>query len=162
MEFSPITTQEEFDKAIQKRLAQKEREMTESFKEYMSPDDVKTLKAECDRKVKEAQDCVKVAEDKLKEKEQTVSEITKRAEAAELSLKKNQIAYEHKLPLELAGRLVGSTDEELTKDAENLASLVKPSYAPPLRSTEINNNNGSLTQDQALLGLLGQIKGNLN
>ena len=49
MEFTPITTQEEFDKAIQKRLAQKEREMTESFKEYMSPDDVKTLKAECDR-----------------------------------------------------------------------------------------------------------------
>lgn len=162
MEFTPITTQEEFDKAIQKRLAQKEREMTENFKEYMSPDDVKTLKAECDRKVKEAQDCVKVAEDKLKANEQTVSEITKRAEAAELSLKKNQIAYEHKLPLELAGRLVGSTDEELTKDAENLASLVKPSYAPPLRSTETNNNNGSLTQDQALLGLLGQIKGNLN
>ena len=162
MEFTPITTQEEFDKAIQKRLAQKEREMTESFKEYMSPDDVKALKAECDRKVKEAQDCVKVAEDKLKEKEQTVSEITKRAETAELSLKKNQIAYEHKLPLELAGRLVGSTDEELTKDAENLASLVKPSYAPPLRSTETNNNNGSLTQDQALLGLLGQIKGTLN
>ena len=95
MEFSPITTQEEFDKAIQKRLAQKEREMTESFKEYMSPDDVKALKAECDRKVKEAQDCVKVAEDKLKANEQTVSEITKRAETAELSLKKNQIAYEH-------------------------------------------------------------------
>lgn len=163
MDFTPITTQEEFDKAIQKRLAQKEREMTESFKEYMSPDDVKALKTECDRKVKEAQDCVKVAEDKLKEKEHAVSEITKRAEAAELSLQKNKIAYEHKLPLELAGRLVGTTEDELNKDAESLAALVKPSFAPPLRSTETNNNNnGSLSTDQALLGLLGQIKGNIN
>ena len=55
-EFTPITTQEEFDKAIQKRLAQKEREVTENFKEYMSPDNVKELRAEFERKIKEAQE----------------------------------------------------------------------------------------------------------
>ena len=157
-EFSPITTQEEFDKAIQKRLAQKEREMTESFKEYMSPDDVKELRADCDRKIKEAQDAVKVVEDKLKANNQTVSELTKRAETAEHSLLKNKIAYDHKLPLELAGRLVGETEEELTKDAESLAALVKPSTAPPLHSTNPNMNTKT-GSDQALLGLLSQIKG---
>ena len=160
-EFTPITTQEEFDKMIQKRLAQKEREMTESFKEYMSPDDVKELRADCERKIKEAQDAVKVVEDKLKTNNQTVSELTKRAETAEHSLLKNKIAYDHKLPLELAGRLVGTTEEELIKDAETLAGLVKPSSAPPLYSTNPNNTTKTAS-DQALLGLLSQIKGDSN
>ena len=160
-EFTPITTQEDFDKLIQKRLAQKEREMTESFKEYMSPDDVKELRADCDRKIKEAQEAVKVVEDRLKANNQTVDELTKRVETAEHSLLKNKIAYDHKLPLELASRLVGTTEEELTKDAEALANLVKPSSAPPLYSNNPNMTTKNAS-DQALLGLLSQIKGDSN
>ena len=33
-EFTPITTQEEFDKAIKGRLAQKDRELEEKFKPF--------------------------------------------------------------------------------------------------------------------------------
>ena len=164
-EFTPITTQEEFDKMIQKRLAQKEREMTESFKEYMSPDDVKELRADCERKIKEAQDAVKVVEDKLKANNQTVSELTKRAETAEHSLLKNKIAYEHKLPSGFADRLIGETEEEMTKDAEALVELAreaaKSNSVPPLYSTNPNISTKSAS-DQALLGLLSQIKGDFN
>ena len=160
-EFTPIQTQEDFDKAIQKRLAQKEQQMTESFKEYMSPDDVNELRADYERKIKEAQDAVKVAEDKLKANNQTVSEFTKRAETAEHSLLKNKIAYDHKLPLELAGRLVGETKEELTKDAETLSGLLRPSSAPPLFSTNPNMTTKNAS-DQALIGLLNQIKSESN
>ena len=155
-EFTPITTQEEFDKAIQKRLAQKEREMTENFKEYMSPSDVKELRAECERKIKDAQDAVKVVEDKLKAKDLTVSEITKRAEVAEGKLLKNKIAYENRLPLELASRLIGETEDELKADAQKLASLVRPSSAPPLKTTDISG--GTTTKaDAGLMQLLGQL-----
>ena len=156
-EFTPITTQEEFDKAIQKRLAQKEREMTESFKEYMSPSDVKELRAECERKIKDAQDAVKVVEEKLKAKDLAVSEITKRAEVAEGSLLKNKIAYENKLPLELASRLIGDTEDELKADAEKLASLVRPSSAPPLKSTDIGGGSTTTKADAGLMQLLGQL-----
>ena len=160
-EFTAITTQEDFDKAIQKRLAQKEREMTEHFKEYMSPDDVKELRADCERKINEAQEAVKVVEDKLKDKDTTVDELTKRAEAAENSLLKNQIAYENKLPLELAARLVGNTKEELTKDAESLASLIKPSNTPPLHSTDTRTNGAGISNQAAMSGLLEQLKTNM-
>ena len=160
-EFTPITTQEEFDKAIQKRLAQKEREMTENFKEYMSPSDVKELRAECDRKIKEAQDAVKVIEDKLKSKDATVGELTKRAEAAENSLLKSQIAYEHKLPLPLAERLVGSNKDELEKDAESLAEFVKQPNTPPLRSTDPTNKGAAIPAQMEMAGLLEQLKTNM-
>ena len=156
-EFTPITTQEEFDKAIQKRLAQKEREMAESFKEYMSPDKAKELRADCERKIKEAQDAVKVVEEKLKEKDISVSEITKRAEAAEGSLLKNKIAYENKLPLELANRLIGDNEDELKADAEKLASLVRPASAPPLRSSDVIGGTTPNNVDAGVMQLLGQL-----
>lgn len=155
-EFTAITTQEEFDKAIQKRLAQKEREMTESFKEYMSPSDVKELRADCERKIKEAQDAVKVVEEKLKARDLTVSEITKRAEVAESNLLKNKIAYDNRLPLELASRLIGETEDELKADAEKLASLVRPSSAPPLKTTDISGG-ATTNADAGLMQLLGQL-----
>ena len=157
-DFTPIQTQEEFDKAIRGRLAQKDRELEEKYKDYLSPDKVSSLREDYEKKLEEAKKSAKDAADKLSENDKTVAELTKRVETAENSLLKNKIAYEHKLPLELAGRLVGNNEEELTKDAESLAALVKPSSAPPLHST----NPSQMTktpESQALMGLLSQIKG---
>ena len=161
-EFTPIMTQEDFDKAIQKRLARKEEEVAEKFKEYMSPDQVRDLKAELDRKVEEAKKSAKEIEDKLKEKDQTVSELTKRAEAAEGKILKNKIAYENKLPLELADRLIGATEEELKADAESLASLMKPSFAPPLRTTDPKGGSSGTGNNADLNAGMMQLLGQLN
>ena len=57
-EFKIIETQEDFDKAIQKRLAQKDKEQAEKYKEYMSPDDVTSLKSEYDKKLQELNDAL--------------------------------------------------------------------------------------------------------
>ena len=160
-DFTPITTQEEFDKAIKGRLAQKDREAEEKYKDYLSPEKVSSLKEDYEKKLEEAKKSAKEAADKLSAKDVTVTELTKRAEAAENSLLKNKIAYDHKLHLELAGRLVGTTEEELAKDAESLAALVKPSSAPPLRSTDPSQQTKTLA-DQALVGLLSQLKGETN
>ena len=50
-EFKVIETQEDFDKAIQKRLAQKDRELEEKFKDYLAPDKVSALKEEYEKKL---------------------------------------------------------------------------------------------------------------
>ena len=164
-EFTPISTQEEFDKAIKSRLAQKDREAEEKYKDYLSPDKVSSLKEDYEKKLEEAKKSAKEAAEKLSAIDLTVSELTKRAEAAENSLLKNEIAYANNLPLELAGRLVGTTKEELTKDAETLAALLPTRtagrQAPPLHSTNPAQQTKSLN-DQALLGLLGQLKGETN
>lgn len=161
-EFAPITTQEEFDKAIKSRLAQKDREYEEKYKDYLSPDKVSELKKSYEDKLTADKDLLKAAEDKVKEHDKIVSELTDRAEKAEKSLLKNKIAYDNKLPLELASRLVGDSEEELKKDAESLASLVSPTGAPPLKSYETNYSKGGSApsaETAAFQALLGQLKG---
>lgn len=157
-EFTPIQTQEEFDEAIKERLARKDKEAAEKYKEYMSPDKVAELKADYERKINEASESVKDFEAKLKEKDETVSQLTKRAESAETNLLKNEIAYKNNLPLEMASRLVGNTAEELTKDAETLAGFMAPKGTPPLYTGAQTGSSG-IDGNAAMMGLLSQLKG---
>lgn len=161
-DFTPITTQEEFDKAIQERLSRKDRELADKYKDYLSPSQQEKLRKEYEEKLTKAAEDLKAIQDKQKEHDQTVSDLTKRAQTAENSLLKNQIAYEHKLPLELATRLVGDNKADLEKDAETLASLLKPQGAAPLRTTEVRTgtNNGSV--DTGIMDLLSQLSDTLD
>lgn len=154
-EFTPIETQEDFDKAIKSRLAQKDRELAEKYKDYMAPNDVGVLKANYEKQIEEANRKTKEAQDSFKALDGRVSELTKRAESAENSLMKNKIAYEHKLPLELANRLIGTTEEELTKDAESLSGLIKPTSAPPLHTS--TNNNPAAAGGDGMAALLASV-----
>lgn len=163
-EFQPITTQEEFDKAIKSRLAQKDREAEEKYKDYLAPDAVEQLKKGYEEKLAANKNLIDEAAAKVKDHEKIVSELTTRAEKAERGLLKNQIASKNKLPMELADRLVGDTEEDLQKDAENLAKIVgtgSSGTTPPLFTNEIKNNTSS--KDAALAegfsSLLSALKG---
>lgn len=163
-EFTPIETQEDFDKAIKSRLAQKDRELAEKYKSYLSPEDAEAMKADFKKQLEDANKTVKDAQDKLKTFDSTVSELTKRAEAAESSLLKNKVANEYKLPLEFASRLIGSTEDELKKDAESLSELFKPSNpsAPPMYTGNQNLSGNANNQVNAGYGeLLAQINSQL-
>lgn len=142
-EFKVIETQEDFDKAIQKRLAQKDREMSERYKDYLSPDDVEKIKSDYETKLAKINDDLKAANEKIAGNDQIVSELTNRATTAEGDLLKSRIAYESGVPYELAGRLVGSNEEELKADAEKLASFLVPKSAPPLHTSDSSNNGNA-------------------
>ena len=142
-EFKVIETQEDFDKAIQKRLAQKDREMSERYKDYLSPDDVEKIKSDYETKLAKINDDLKAANEKIAGNDQIVSELTNRATTAEGDLLKSRIAYESGVPYELAGRLVGSNEEELKADAEKLASFLVPKSAPPLHTSDSSNNSNA-------------------
>lgn len=147
-DFKVIETQEDFDNAIKKRLEQKEREMTEHFKDYLSPEKVADLKESYEKRLKDADVFVKDAKEKLDGHNSALAELQARAEKAENSLLKNRIAHESGVPLELASRLIGDTEDDLKKDAEALASFIKPHSAPPMRSneptTQTNNHDAAL------------------
>lgn len=135
-EFKTIETQEEFDKMIQKRLEQKEREVSERFKDYLSPDEVAKIKSEFEGKIKTANDSLKAERDKSIEHSKVVSELEQRAKSAETKWLKGRVAMEKGIPFELADRLIGDTEEELLKDAESVSSLLAPRTAPPMRTNE--------------------------
>lgn len=144
-EFKVIETQEDFDKAIQSRLKQKDRELADKYKDYLSPDDVTALKADYDKQLQEANKLVEEANKKLSTFDDTVSNLTQRAESAENKLLKNKVAYENKLPIELSDRLIGSTEEELKADAEKLSGILKPQGhgAPPLYTGTQTSQSGN-------------------
>lgn len=144
-DFKIIETQEDFDKAIQSRLKQKDRELADKYKDYLSPDDVTALKADYDKQLQNANKLVEEANIKLSTFDETVSNLTQRAETAENKLLKNKVAYENKLPIELSDRLIGSTEEELKADAEKLSGILKPQGhgAPPLYTGTQTSQSGN-------------------
>ena len=165
-EFTPIETQEDFDKAIKARLAQKDREVAERYKDYLSPEKADAMKADYEKQIEEAQKSLREVQDKVKNYDSTVSELTKRAEVAETSLLKNKVANEYKLPLELAGRLIGTTEEELKKDAESLSGILKPggaggAGAPPLHIGNQTKGGNAGTVDAAMAELVAQVNAQL-
>ena len=157
-DFKVIETQEELDKIIQKRLAQKDRELAEMYKEYLSPEKVSDLKAEYEKRLDEVNKTLESANSKLKDHDKIVSDLTERASKAETSLLKGKVAHEAGLPFEIAGRLVGSNEEELKKDAEALSRIIQPASTAPLRTTEVKSGNApATTTDAAFYGLLGNL-----
>ena len=135
-EFKIIETQEDFDKAIQKRLARAEREAAEKYQDYLAPDQVEKLKKEYEEKLEKAENELKAEKEKMASHDQIVADLTTRATTAEEALLKSRIANDAGIPIELAARLVGNNEEELKKDAEKLASYLVPKSAPPLRSSD--------------------------
>lgn len=128
-EFKPIETQEELDKIIQKRLAQKDREIEERFAGYLSPDKVTELENGYKKTIEESAQ-------QLADHDKVVADLTARAAKAEHSLLRHEVAASHGIPFELAGRLVGETKETLEKDADAFAAYLSPKTAAPMRSNE--------------------------
>lgn len=141
-EFKAITTQEEFDSALKKRLEQKEREVSERFKDYLSPEDAAKLKGGYEDQIKGLNASIAAANEKIKGHDAEMADMKAKADRAELDLLRGKIADAKGVPLTLADRLVGTTKEELEKDAETFAAFLKPHAAPPLRSNDPTNNPG--------------------
>lgn len=159
-EFKAIETQEEFDRAIQKRLAQKDAELAERYKGYLSPDDVKKIRADYDGKLSQAQADLEAMTAKVASHDQEVADLTARAVKAETSLLKGEVANKHGIPLELASRLVGDNKEDLEKDAEAFASFMGPKTAPPLRSNDPSRQQQPGGLDTAYAAVLSQLTQN--
>lgn len=120
-EFKTIETQEALDAIIKNRLERNTRsvteEVTKKYEGYISPDELK-----------KHTDQITALTEKLKESETKIADLTAKNSAYEAASVKAKIAQEAGLPIELASRLSGSTEEELKKDAQALAELVKPKH----------------------------------
>lgn len=108
MEFTPISTQAEFDAAVQSRIDAAVTDAKKGFEGWISPEDHQ-----------KALDTLSAEKKKL-----------------ELSLLRLNAAGEAGLPSELADRLTGESEEEIRADAEKLASFMKPAHQTPSRSAE--------------------------
>ncbi len=158
-QFKIIETQEDLDKIIQKRLAQKDREIAETYKDFLSPEQAEELRTEYEKKVNDAKKALEDLNAKLADHDKVVSDLTQRAQIAETKLLKSRIAHESGLPFELANRLVGNNEEELKQDAKALTAIIKPTQTAPLHTTDTKGSSApqKINADAAMLNFISQI-----
>lgn len=127
-EFKAITTQEEFDSMVKERLDRQAKktaeEVKKTFEGWLSPDDVKKATAELEKKLAEK-------DGKLTESKAAFDKLTAEKKALELDRAREAAARDAGLPFELAGRLSGTTPDELKADAEALSKLVSAKQGEP-------------------------------
>jgi len=66
----------------------------------------------------------------------SIEDLKKEIESHKLDKLKTNIAIQANIPLELAGRLSGETEEDIKADAEKIAEFVNKKQPLPLKHTE--------------------------
>ena len=102
MEFTPITTQADFDAAVQPLIDAAVTAKAAEFEGWISPED----------------------------HQKALDALTADNKSSLLKAYRTKAALMAGLPEELAERLTGDTEEDITKDAEKLAALTKSKGTP--------------------------------
>lgn len=137
-DFTPITTQAEFDAAIAERLSRQEKSIRAQFDGMMPAGDVEKLKAGYE-------ETITGLKKQADEAAGQIADLTAKVGRYETDSVKTRIALECGLPYGMAWRLSGETEEEIRRDAESLRGMMKPAAAP-LASPE--PSGGAKTRDQ--------------
>lgn len=125
-DFTPIMTQEDFDNALSARLA---REREKAVKPYADYEQIKSD--------------LSTAQTTLGERDATIADLNVQLKSTRSDLAKTRIALEKGLPMELANRLTGETEDELRSDADSLSKLFgSRRQIDPGRSTEKEKAGG--------------------
>lgn len=154
-EFTPITTQEEFDAALKDRLTRdREAQAKKTAEKYADYEDLKNKTAEYEKQIAGFKEQLKGAE----EKDKKIAELEGSVKKYELSALKTKIAHEVGLDYSLASRLNGDTEDEIRTDAKSLSDTIgkMKTSAAPAKSTEPAGAAGK--SSAALQGLLSSLK----
>lgn len=95
-------------------------------------EELKKTNATLEQQLTDLQNTLKSQENELG----SIEELKKEVETYKLKDLKTSIAIQAGIPLDLAGRLSGSTEEEIKADAEKLAGFVNKKPTLPLKPTE--------------------------
>lgn len=157
MSFEVIDTQEKFDLAVKDRLERQ----AKKYEGYMSPSDVQALKDGYEEKLKNipsyegytSPDDLKTIKDEYDAK---INTLTSENNSLKLSSLKQDVAYEYKIPRDMASRLKGDTEDDIRADADLMSKYIKQgTMVAPL--ADPNPSKGDLSKESKI-ALLSQLK----
>ena len=144
MEFKKIETQEQFDEAIKDRLVRE----AKKYEGYMSPEDVAKLNDDFSKKIEELNKSSTDYASQIDSLNKSIQEKDDQIKKYETNSVKMRICLNNGLPFEMASRLTGTTEEEIQKDAEQLAKLMSVNIkgslniAPQASTTKTSAEDG--------------------
>ena len=130
-EFTPIETQEQFDKMIANRLERAENKIRAEYADYNA------IKA-ANEKLTTDFEALKAENDGSKA---TIADLNTKIAGLETSQLRTRIGLEHNIPFEMISRLAGNTEEEIKADAEAMAKFVARTQTAPLKGNEPNTGD---------------------
>lgn len=152
-DFTPINTQEEFDKIIGERLRRERDTVTKSFEQKMAEKDTENSKLKAD---------VEAVNKRLEEANQKIAgipDLEKKVKAYEVASVKSKVARETGIPYELAERLSGETEEDIRKDAEGLRKVIGAQQPKAPSAGGERSNGGKNDENAAWLQVSKNLKG---
>lgn len=155
-EFTPITTQEQFDAAIGERLKREREALAKKYGDY---DELRAKTADQEKQIGELTRSLTESSEKYAGYDKTLAELQAKLKGYETDSVKTRIALEAGLPYTMASRLCGESEEDIQADARSLASLMGAgrTEAAPLHTGE--PAGGSAKRD-ALRALNAQLNDN--
>ena len=111
-----------------------------------------------DRQITELNGALTAANEKAAKYDADIADRDAKIRSYETASVKTRIAHEAGLPYELHSRLTGETEDEIRKDAESLAKLMKSSVSAPLASAERPVSQQD-AKTAAYKGMLQNLKG---
>lgn len=123
-EFEPITTQEQLDEIISARLKRDREAMAKKYADY---DDIKGKNAEYVQRIAELEKQQGDLTKKYEGYDSQILDLQNKCKEYEAARKKTDIALEYGLPYGMASRLIGDTDEDIRKDAQDMMAMMKGS-----------------------------------
>ena len=149
-EFTPINTQEELDKVIGPRLQRERDSVTKELNGQI---------AERDQKIKDFETQVGDLTKQLEtanEKAGKVPELEGKIKNYEAASVKTRIAHEVGLPFEMAERLSGEDEKSIRADAEGLKKIMGDPTPAPLKTTESGTTGLTGAWGQMLQSMKGE------
>lgn len=135
MAFTVIETQEQLDAIIGERVARAEHKAAqEAAKQYADYDELKKKLTDYETQIADYSKRYTALQEAQKSHADEVAALNARIKDYETSSVKLRIAHEKGLPYEFASRLTGETEEDIARDAEQMAKFVAKPVAP-MRTT---------------------------
>lgn len=153
-EFTPITTQEEFDAAIKDRLARAEEKFSKKYEGYMSSDDVSKLKQDYELTINGLQKAADENAKKYADYDKQIAERDARIKGYETASVKTRIAHEAGLSYDAIDFLQGDDEKSILESAEKLKRLTGANNTQPLAN---HDNGGGSSKDAAYKSMLQKL-----
>ena len=159
---TPITTQEQLDSIIQERVdkvvSSKVARDAKKYEAYTSPEDLKALTEKYDKQISDLNGALNAANEKAAKYDADIADRDAKIKSYETAAVRTRIAHETGLPYELHSRLVGESEDEIRKDAESLAKLMRAQTVAPMAAPEKPVGKRD-EQKAAIKSMLDEMKG---
>lgn len=142
------------DEQIEKVLESHGKTIKADKEKLVDYEEIRSAKEKLEKQVKDLNGTLTVTNEKYADYDKNIEELNGKIKDYEIKSLKFRIANESGIPLELAGKLTGETEEDLKKDAETLSSFITKKQTLPLRQTETKVDD----ETSAYKGMLDNLK----